>query len=165
MAPLSPSPMKRRWRIARGSLLLIAVGLILLLPNISYSYSPPALPSGSGSILSSSKDRRGRGQGSTGSFSKEKEMKDRATFLSSGSSLLSFPLSHPFSFSLSYSPTTPSPLRMDMCIVAWPNGLIVVFVPTVCPPECLLWCVRCLLFRCVVHRTTYDDFPPALPRG
>ena len=60
--------------------------------------------SGSGSIMTSPRDRRGGGQGSSASFSKEKETMDRAAFLSLASSASPFPSSPPFSSFLSYSP-------------------------------------------------------------
>ena len=60
--------------------------------------------SGSGSIMTSPRDRRGGGQGSSASFSEEKETMDRAAFLSLASSASPFPSSPPFSSFLSYSP-------------------------------------------------------------
>ena len=77
----SPSPRKRRWRIARRSFHprchhhTAPPGFSHILPP------PPMSPSASRSIIISPRDRKGRGQSSSTSFSGEKETKDRVTSL------------------------------------------------------------------------------------
>ena len=107
-------------------------------PSSCSSFFPtsPTTPSGSGSIMTSPRDRRGRGQGT--SFSEEQKTKDHAAF-----SLLASPSTPPLSFPSfpSHSSCYPA-LCPDVCLVASPDGLIVAFFPSGRPPARLPRCVR-----------------------
>ena len=126
-------------------LLLFALLLLLLLPNISNSYSPSCSPPRIRiHPYICPTDRRGGSQGSSASFSEEKETEDRAPLLSLAPFSFSFPSFPSFSSFPSYSPCYPPPsARMRVLLRVFPHGLIVAFVRFVRSPARLPHYVRC----------------------
>ena len=159
-APSSPSPRKRRQKTARRpspSHCPLCGSPHSLLPPLP----PLALPPGSGSIFTSSLEGSKR-LGLLYLFLWGNETKGHAVSLSLTLPLSTFPLSSPSPCSSPTPPATPThPLRLDVCIVVFPEGLIFVFIPFRLSRARLPHCVPC-------SAAPFAELPvpwPSSPRG